>query len=91
MTMRKQHKPEFKARVALEAPLRLSPLKPPRLALPIPASRHQISPSTTVRAARGDGAVGTSLLSCRKAEKPRISKPVWESSGESQVNLVITG
>jgi hypothetical protein len=35
-------------------------------------------------------AVRTSLLSCRKAGKPRISKPVRESSGESRVNLAAT-
>ena len=30
------------------------------------------------------GAVGTSLLSCGKAKKPRISSRVWEPSGESR-------
>jgi hypothetical protein len=32
-------------------------------------------------------AVRTPLLSCGKAEKPRISSPVWEPSGESRVNI----
>ena len=31
------------------------------------------------------GAVGTSLLSCGKAEKPRMSSPVWGPSGESRL------
>ena len=33
-------------------------------------------------------AIRTSLLSCGKAEKPRISMQVRESSGESRIELV---
>ena len=46
----------------------------------------QISPSTTVRAARGAVAVRTSCLSSREAGKALIFTPVRESSGESRLN-----
>jgi hypothetical protein len=36
-------------------------------------------------------AVRNSLLSCRKAGKPRTSAPIWESSGESRLMLCRPG
>src|ERR1017187_9113996 len=55
---------------------------------PNASENGQISPSTTVRAARGDGSRPNLTSILQEAGKPRIFKPVWESSGESRLNEV---
>lgn len=47
------------------------------------AKMARSAPRPSFRLPEVSVAVQTSLLSCRKAGKPRIFKPVWESSGES--------
>ena len=54
----------------------------------MPAKIAQISPWIVFGMPEVPVAVRTSLLSCRKAEKPRISKPVRESSGKSRIKAV---
>src|ERR1022692_4065318 len=52
---------------------------------PNASENGQISPSTTVRAARTDGSRPNLTSILQEAGKPRIFKPVWESSGESRL------
>src|ERR1035437_9636826 len=55
---------------------------------PNASENGQISPSTTVRAARTDGSRPNLTSILQEAGKPRIFKPVWESSGESRLKLI---
>src|ERR1019366_5373697 len=55
---------------------------------PNASENGQISPPTTVRAARGDGSCPNLTSILQEAGKPRIFKPVWESSGESRLKLI---